>query len=160
MPVCERESIEESPAPAYEELEVGMETRQATAPVRGRRRRYRWGVAALAALVCLAAGFIHRGVTRTPIRIEPLPFGFRAQQRQDHLLLIWNPAARAVRNATRATLSIQDGRQSEDVELSLATLRRGGVRYYPVFRDVGFRLTLVDSPRQTVSEQVHPSFRP
>jgi hypothetical protein len=129
-------------------------------PAQRHGRRYRWGLGAVAALVCLAAGFIHSGVTRTPTRIEPLPFGFQAQQRQDHLLLTWNPAAQAVRKATRATLSIQDGLRSEDVELSLATLRRGGVRYYPVFQDVAFRLTLADSPRQTVSEQAHPNFRP
>jgi hypothetical protein len=141
-------------------LEVGTETQPAEAPARSQRRRYGWGIAALAALVCLAAGFIHRGVTRPPIRIEPLPFAFHAQQRQDYLLLTWNPAARAVRNATRATLSIQDGMQNEDVEVSLATLRRGGIRYYPVFQDVNFRLTLANSPRVTVSEQAHPGFRP
>lgn len=160
MPVCERESIEETQAPCREEFEAGMETEPANAPARSPGGRYRWGVAVLAALVCLAAGFIHRGVARGPIRIEPLPFGFQAQQRQDHLLLTWNPAAPAVRNATRATLSIQDGRQNEDVELSLATLRRGGVRYYPLFQDVGFRLTLAGFPRQTVSEQAHADFRP
>jgi hypothetical protein len=137
-----------------------MATQPAEAPAQSHRGRYGWGLVALAALVCLAAGFIHRGVAGRPIRIEPLPFGFQAQQRQDHLLLTWDPAARAVRNATRATLSIQDGPQSEDVELSLATLRRGGLRYYPLFQNIAFRLTLAGFPRQTVSEQAHPSFRP
>lgn len=159
MSACERESIEDSPAPSCEELESALGIHRVDAPARS-HRRYRWGFAAIGVLVCLAAGFIHRGVTAAPIRLLPLPIGFRAQQRQDHLLLTWNPASRAVRNATKATLSIQDGLQSDDLELDLATLRRGAVRYYPYFQDVAFRLTLAESPRQTVSEQVHPRFLP
>lgn len=137
-----------------------MQSRPMDAAPKRHARRFPWMLAGMAVLVCLAAGFIHHGVAPKPIRIEPLPFGFRAQHRQDYVLLTWNPAAKAVRNATRATLSIQDGPQSEDAELSLETLHRGGVRYYPVFEDVSFRLTLANPPRQTVSEGSRPSLRP
>jgi len=160
MPVCESERIDESLAPAPDAWDVGMDTPPEGGDPQRRRPRHFWWFAVLAVLVCLAAGFINRGVAARPIRIEPLPFGFRVQQRSDYLLLTWNPAAGAVRNASRATLSIQDGPQSEDAELTLDTLHRGGVRYYPVFEDVSFRLTLANPPRQTVSEGARPGLQP
>ncbi len=159
MPVCERESTEESPAPSYEESQPSPVVRPANTPA-PRPRRYFWGLAALAMLVCLAAGFIHRGNQGAPIRIQAMPFRFQAHQRQDFVLLTWNPNATAVRRATKATLSIQDGKHTEEVDLSIDTLRIGGVRYYPIFQDVAFRLTLADSSRQTVSELAHPAFQP
>ncbi|HEY1204008.1 MAG: hypothetical protein ABSH46_15075 [Bryobacteraceae bacterium] len=160
MTACELETIDEAATPSGDELEIDTETPPASAPAQRPRRRYLWVLAALLAAACLAAGFFLTGVVATPTRIEPLPFGFQAEQRQDHLLLTWNPAAPAVRGATRATLTIQDGPETEDVELNLAALHSGGLRYYPVFGNVSFRLSLANPSHRTVSEQARLSLRP
>jgi hypothetical protein len=161
MPICELETIEDDATPLCEEMEVAIETPPPEAPgPHHRRRPWRWVFAAFFAIVCLAAGLFLNSVAAAPTRIEPLPFGFQAGQRQDRVALTWNPTARAVRDATRATLTIQDGPETEDVELNPAVLRLGGLSYNPVFQDLSFRLSLAGSSRRTVSEQVHVSLRP
>jgi hypothetical protein len=100
------------------------------------------------------------GIAAAPARIEPLPFGFRAEQRQDRVALAWDPAAQAVREATRATLSIQDGPETEDVELNLAVLPLGGLSYSPLFQSVSFRLKLAGPSHRTVSEQARVTLLP
>jgi hypothetical protein len=162
MPSCEPERIEETLPASHEMPGVATEV-PAAAPKRRHRRRYLWVLAGLLAAVCLAAGariLVHPGAAAAPIRLEPLPFEFQVAQRGDHLLLTWNRAAKAVQIATGATLSIHDGPESEDVKLGLDTLRRGGVRYYPVFEDVSFRLTLTHAEGGSVSEQAHTNLRP
>jgi hypothetical protein len=166
MPICEPESIDEGLRPFHEERRVAVETPPAAAPARRPRRRYRWVFAALFVVVCavgwLAVGIlVHDGnAAVAPTRLEMPTFDFQAVERQDHLLLTWNRAAKAVRDATTATLTIHDGPESEDVVLDLDTLRRGGVDYYPVFEDVSFGLTLTHTPGGSVSEQAHASLRP
>jgi len=158
MTVCELETIDA--AETGNEMEIYTEAPDATVSRRRPRRRYLWVVAALLAATSLAAGFFLVGILATPTRIEPLPFGFQAQQRQDHLLLTWDPIAPAVRDATRAVLTIQDGPETEEVELNLAALRSGGLQYYPVFGNVSFHLSLGSSSHRTVSEQARLSLRP
>jgi hypothetical protein len=161
MPLCELENAEADVTPSREEREVESEDRPVTAPIP--RRRYRWLLAGLFVVVCLAAGFLRSGQAGTappPISIEALPLGFQVVQRGDHLLLTWDASAKGIRGASKATLSIQDGPESEDVELSLSVLPLGAVAYHPVFQDVSFRLTLVNPPRRTVSESAHLSLRP
>ena len=162
MTICQPESIEDLPD-SHEERGSAMEVAAVDAPAPRRRGRHRWVPAALLAVACLAAGIgvhIHGGAAPTTIRLEPLPFEFQAAQRRDHLLLTWNRGAKAVQIATGATLSIHDGPESEDVVLSLDTVRRGGIRYYPIFEDVSFRLTLTHASGGSVSERAHTSLRP
>ncbi len=158
MPVCELETSDKVVTPSCEEPAVGIETPAAARPAL--RRRYRWALGALFAAVCLAAGFILASAMAAPTRIEPLPFGFHLEQRDDRVALNWNPAAEAIRDATGATLTIQDGPETEDVELNLAALRLGGLFYDPIFRNVRFRLTLANPSHRTVSEKVRLSLRP
>ena len=160
MSACELEMIDEAETPSGDELEIDTETPPATAPAQRPRRRYGWVLAALLAAACVAAGFFLTGVVAAPTRIEPLPFGFQAEQRQDHVVLTWNATAPAVRDATRATLTIEDGPETEEVELNLEALRLGSLRYYPVFGEVGFRLSLANPSHRTVSEQARLSLRP
>jgi hypothetical protein len=165
MPICEPESIYEGPSLAPDDGDVALEVSPVAAPAR-RHRRHPWVVAAFLAVVCAAAWLAvvvllrDGGVAAAPTHLEPLTFEFQAAQRHDHLLLTWNRTARAVHDATGATLSIHDGPETEDVELNLDTLRRGGVAYYPIFEDSSFRLTLTYGPRGSASEQAHASFRP
>jgi hypothetical protein len=158
MPVCELETSDKVVTPSCEEPAVGLESPAAARPAL--RRGYRWALGALLAVACLAAGFILTSVLATPTRIEPLPFGFQLEQRDDRVALNWNPAAEAIHHATRATLTIQDGPETEDVELNLAALRLGGLIYDPIFRNVRFRLVLAIPSRRTVSEEARLSLRP
>jgi hypothetical protein len=162
MPICEPESIEEEDRSfSLQEPESAI----ARPAARPHRRRSPWVFAILLAVGCvavvLAAGVVFYGSAgAAPTRIEPLTFGFQAAAREDHLLLTWNPAAKAVRDATGATLTIHDGPESEDVQLDADALRRGGLDYFPVFENVEFRLAVTDAPRGSVSEQAHASLRP
>jgi len=165
MPICEPESIDEGLSAPRKEREVAAEVPPADAPAKRRRRRYPWVLVALLAVACVvawmaAAMLVHNGTAAVPARLEPLTFDFQAVQRHDHLLLTWNRGAKAVRDATAATLTIHDGPEREDVVLDLDTLQRGGVDYFPVFEDVSFGLTLAHTPGGSVSEQAHASLRP
>jgi hypothetical protein len=164
MPICEPESIEEDRISPCQERELPI-ARPPAAAARPHRRRSPWVFAALLAVACvvvvLVAGVLfHGAATGAPTRIEPLTFDFQAAPRQDHLLLTWNSAAKAIRYATGATLTIHDGPESEDVRLDADALRRGGLDYFPVFENVDFRLTLTDAPTGSVTEQAHASLRP
>jgi len=160
MAVCELETIDVAEIPRGDQLGIDMEVSPVAAPGRRFGNRYLWALAAPLAAVCLAAGFLATGVVATPTRIDPLPFRFQAEQRRDHLVLTWDASAPAIRDATRASLTIEDGPETEEVELNLAALRSGGLQYYPVFGNVGFRLSLANPSRRTVSEQAHLSLRP
>lgn len=168
MPLCEPETIDEVFRAPRKERELSVKAPPAAPPAVRRRRHFPWlfavllavvGAAALVA-VCVAAGIQLPGVAAAPIRLETMTFEFQAVPREDHLLLTWDPSAKAVRNAAGATLSIHDGPESEDAKLDLDTLRRGGVDYYPVFENASFRLTLTQTPGGSVSEAAHASLRP
>jgi len=160
MPVCEAETTyAEIITSSQNNPQAAKESAPAPAAPRP-NHRYLWTLAAVLAAACIVAGFLvtHAATART--RIEPMAFGFQAAQRQDRLALTWNPAARAVREATGATLTIQDGPETEDVELRTSALRAGGVLYYPVFQNVTFRLKLANAAHRTVTEQAQLTLRP
>lgn len=158
MSVCELESIDETVARSRKEPEVGVQAARPDPP--SGRRRFRWTLIAALAIAGLAAGLYLTGIAAAPARIEPLPFGFRAEQRQDRVAIAWDPAAKAVREATRATLSIQDGPETEDVELNLAVLPLGGLSYSPLFQSVSFRMKLAGPSHRTVTEQARVTLLP
>ncbi len=158
MSVCELESIDEAVARSRKQPEVGVEIPRPDPPAG--RRGFRWTLIAALAIAGLTAGLYLTGLMAAPTRIEPLPFGFRAEQRQDRVALTWDPAAKAVREATRATLSIQDGPETEDVALNLAVLPLGGLSYSPLFQSVSFRMKLAGPSHRTVSEQARVTLLP
>jgi len=164
MPICEPESVEENLSFPHQERTLTIAAPPQVAPVRPERRRSPWKSAALIAIACAIAGLvagvlIHRAAA-SPAHLEPMILGFQATPREDHLLLTWNPAAKAVRQATSATLSIQDGPETEDVPLDLETLHRGGVNYFPIFENASFRLSLTAPPTGSVSEKAHATLLP
>ena len=69
------------------------------------------------------------------------------------LRLTWDPSAAAVRDATHATLHIQDGRQDSQLELDSNMVHAGVLSYWPETRNVGFRMELF-SPDQNVSASI------
>ncbi len=159
MPVCELEITDKSEASSRVLPGVAIEVAPAARPP----RRRAWIAAALL-VAGLGAGIFlsfFRPVPVSPVKtIKPESFGFRVEQIQDRLLLMWNPNAQAVREATRATLVVQDGPETEDVGLNLAVLPRGELRYAPVFRNIGFRLILENGSRAHSSEQFNVILHP
>lgn len=97
-----------------------------------------------------------------------LMFGNRSGQTQDtaglnlkiersagQLLVSWNRNAPSIMTARKATLFIQDGENTEPVDLALDQLHQGSVVYSPVTNDVSFKLELTDPQSgKTTSELV------
>jgi protein TonB len=70
-------------------------------------------------------------------------------------MLTWNRESNAVKNATRAVLSISDGAQHENVDMDLALLRSGSIEYSPSSSDVVFRMEVTGAGQtKTTSESV------
>jgi hypothetical protein len=59
------------------------------------------------------------------------------------LLLTWNRDAAAIRSASHATLTINDGERHENYEMDLAQLRTGSIVYSPLGGDVSFQIEVV-----------------
>lgn len=105
--------------------------------------------------------FIYPGVfrhTNLPGAIsgqDSSPLALRVERSGSELLLTWNNDSNAIRNATRAVLSISDGEQHENVEMDLAQLRNGRIEYLPVTGDVVFRMEVSGKDNtRTASESV------
>ena len=64
----------------------------------------------------------------------------RTERTAGEILLTWNRDSDAIRNASKAVLSITDGAQHEDVQLDLNQLRTGSIVYPPVSGDVTFTM--------------------
>ncbi len=122
-----------------------------TAPssrVRRSREVPRWLVAgtalvaglALAALLQLHSPNASRIRTASPPEPPVAPVSLSVERDGRALHLFWNRDSHAVRNATRATLSIQDGSHNSRLDLEPKELRVGTVSYWPETQDVQFRL--------------------
>ncbi len=158
MSVCELEIPDKVEAPFRDMQGVAIEAPPAVRPPRRRGWVVALLIAALAAAIFL---ILFRPIPMSTAKsINSDSFDFSVKQVQDHLLLTWNPSAPAVRDATRATLVIHDGPETEDVGLNLAVLPRGGLRYAPVFRNIGFRLILENGSRAHSSEQFNVILHP
>ncbi len=83
------------------------------------------------------------------------PLALRVERTGSELLLTWNNDSSAIRNASRAVLSIVDGEQHENVDMDLAQLRNGRIEYLPVTGDVVFRMEVSGKDNaKTASESV------
>ena len=71
------------------------------------------------------------------------------------MLLTWNRDAEAIRNASKAVLSISDGDQHENVDMDLAQLANGSIVYSPSGTDISFKMEVIDkTQKKTTSESV------
>lgn len=73
------------------------------------------------------------------------PIRLHVSREGNDLRLSWDPEHPAVMAARRASLSITDGGQSEEVELLLTEFRKGQLVYSPAGTDVGFRLEILSA---------------
>lgn len=130
------------------------------ARTRGVTKLIWFAVGAIFPLLLSGVLFIYPGVLRHAnlpaiSGQDSSPLALRAERSGSELLLTWNNDSSAIRNATRAVLSISDGEQHENVEMDLSQLRNGRIEYLPVTGDVVFRMEVSGKDNaKTVSESV------
>jgi protein TonB len=125
-------------------------------------------VLAAAATIALFVGlFVYPGFLRTSTKApvtaggDSSPLQLRVERANGDLLLTWNRDTDAIRNATKATLQINDGDQHENVDMDLSQLRNNGsIVYSPSTSDVSFTMEVVGRDQtKTKSEVVRALLR-
>jgi protein TonB len=119
-------------------------------------------LAAAASIVLFVALFVYPGVLRTSskppapvVKQDTSQLQLRVERAAGELLLTWSPDAEAIRNASKAVLSITDGDQHENVQMDLAQLASGRIVYSPSGTDISFKMEVLDkAQKKTTSESV------
>ncbi|MGD0773870.1 MAG: TonB family protein [Candidatus Solibacter sp.] len=97
----------------------------------------------------------HNAKTANSARQDSSQLQLRVERAAGELLLTWNPDADAIRNASKAVLSISDGDQHENVQMDVAQLASGRIVYSPSSTDINFKMEVTDkSQKNTTSETV------
>jgi protein TonB len=79
----------------------------------------------------------------------------RVERTGTDLLLTWNRDSEAIRNATHAVLTINDGDRQENYSMDPGQLSSGSIVYSPMGADVSFRMELTERDRtKTTTESV------
>ncbi len=146
VPVVEKKApVVEKKAPAEEIAVVSVASAAAARPKSAGKLIW-FAVGTIFPLLLSGVLFVYPGIFRKvnlPGAIsgqDSSPLALRVENTGSELLLTWNNDSSAIRNATRAVLSISDGDQHENVEMDLAQLRNGRIEYLPVTGDVVFRM--------------------
>jgi protein TonB len=77
----------------------------------------------------------------------------RVERSNGELLLTWNRDADAIKNASKATLTISDGEQHENVSMDLAQLANGSIVYSPSGTDISFKMEVTDKNQKTTATE-------
>jgi len=83
-----------------------------------------------------------------------LPLKLSVAETQNQLEVTWDRNAPAIASAKRGVLSISDGSNRRDLELSGAQLRNGRVLYSRLSGDVNLRMEVFPEGRKSVSESI------
>ena len=83
-----------------------------------------------------------------------LPLKLSVAERQNQLDVNWDRNAPAILRAKHGVLSITDGGNRRDLELSGAQLRNGRVLYSRLSGDVNLRMEVFPEGRNSVSESI------
>ncbi|MGP8247326.1 MAG: TonB family protein [Bryobacteraceae bacterium] len=79
----------------------------------------------------------------------------RVERTGTDLLLTWNRDSEAIRNATHAVLTINDGDRQENYTMDPGQLSSGSIVYSPISADVSFRMELTERDQtKTTTESV------
>ncbi|MGA2770533.1 MAG: TonB family protein [Bryobacteraceae bacterium] len=151
-------------APGKNPEPAAAENEPAPVPPAVRRAVKMARMAALAAaqlvvivLLFVYPGFLlHRG-SRSGVSTQQdsSALALRVENSGGELMLTWNRGSTAIKNATRAVLSISDGAQHENVDMDLALLHSGSIEYSPSSSDVVFRMEVTGAGQtKTTSESV------
>jgi periplasmic protein TonB len=157
-PMAAAEKAVEPEAPVED---AAIASPAAPARTRGASKVIWFAVGAIFPLLLSGILFVYPGVFRRatlPGGIagqDSSPLALRVERTGSELLLTWNNDSSAIRNASRAVLTISDGEQHENVDMDLAQLRNGRIEYLPVTGDVVFRMEVSGKDNaRTASESV------
>jgi periplasmic protein TonB len=170
---AERAAAIESPAPPPKavktETQAAIEVPEFAVPAARSGKGIKLLLAAAATIALFVTLFVYPGLLRNntktlaPVRQDSSPLQLRVERAAGELLLTWSPDAEAIRNASKAVLSITDGDQHENVDMDLAQLASGRIVYSPSGTDISFKMEVLDkAQKKTTSESVrmlrtHPS---
>ncbi|MBS1856191.1 MAG: TonB family protein [Acidobacteria bacterium] len=155
--------------PAVREVEVSPKEKEAVAippvsleePAASSGKTLKLVLAALAATLLFVVLFVYPGLMRTSSKApaaaqsDSSPLQLRVERTNGALLLTWNRDSDAVRSATKAVLTINDGPQHENVDMDLAQLRNGSIVYSPQTSDISFQMEVTGKDAaKTTSESV------
>ena len=119
-------------------------------------------ILAAAATIALFVGmFVYPGFLRhsnkPPVagQGDSSPLQLRVERSNGDLLLTWNRDTDAIRNATKATLLITDGAQTENVDMDLSQLRNNGsIMYSPSSSDVSFKMEVIGRDQSKTTSEI------
>jgi hypothetical protein len=83
-----------------------------------------------------------------------LPLKLSVTENRNQIEVTWNRSVPAIVHAKRGVLSISDGSNERDLELSGVQLRNGRVHYSPVSSDVRLRLEVFPEGQERVGESI------
>jgi len=140
-----------APAPKIEAPKPEVKKAEAAEPAvasRGSKVPMLTGLLAAVLLVLVLLfvypGFLHHSQRPlTTINQDSSPLTLRVEHTGTDLLLTWSRDSAAIRNATRATLSISDGERHENYDMDLAQLKTGSIVYSPLGGDVSFQMEVI-----------------
>jgi periplasmic protein TonB len=144
------------------EAKAAFAALEAAAPEARSSKGLKLILAAAASIVLFVGLFVYPGVLRNNTTKSPAPvhqdtsqLQLRVERAAGELLLTWSPDAEAIRNASKAVLSITDGDQHENVQMDLAQLASGRIVYSPSGTDISFKMEVLDkAQKMTTSESV------
>ena len=159
---AEKAALEKSQKAEQEKKVVAVEVLTEPVPVAASSGKgLKLVLAALATIAIFVALFLYPGLLRHNTKVvtappqDSSPLQLRVERTAGELLLSWNRDSEAIRNASKAVLSITDGDQHENVEMDLAQLRNGSVVYSPTGADISFKMEVSDKTQnKTASESV------
>jgi TonB family protein len=156
-PPSTKASPAEKPATAAEKAREAEALRAPGKPKPGKLMWIAGGSAA--ALLLLSGMLVYPGILhkskRSAITGPGSALSLRVERSQGELLLTWNRDSEAIKNASRAVLSISDGDQHDNVNMDQGQLQNGSIVYSPTSSDVVFQLSITGKDSsQTQSESV------
>ena len=116
-------------------------------------------LAAAASIALFVVLFVYPGFVgksskpATTAAVDTSPLQLRVERTAGELLLTWNRDSDAIRTATKAVLTINDGDQHENVEMDLAQLRNGSIVYSPSGADISFKMEVSGKNQSKVASE-------
>lgn len=132
----------------------------ASEPRGSRRLQWRWLLVPGFLAIAAVAGFVaYRNLdsskaAESSVSVTALPLKLSVAEKQNQLDVTWDRNAPAIASAKRGVLSISDGSNRRDLDLSGAQLRNGRVLYSRLSADVNLRLEVFPEGSDSVSESI------
>jgi hypothetical protein len=122
--------------------------------------RWKWLLVPIL-LGSVAAAFVYRDLDtakasdrQTTGVQSALPLKLSVAENRNQLDVMWDRSVPAIVHANRGLLSISDGSNQQEIELSGVQLRTGRVHYSPLSGDVRLRLDVFPEGQERVGESI------